>query len=225
MRVTLKPASIGECFCEFTPGQYIELWQPQSSHLSRSYSIANSPHGDGSIELHIRRVEGGRFTQWAFDSMKPGDQLQARGPLGGFTMRSPAWVPLLFVAGGTGIAPVLALLEQQVRFDAARNMILIWGMRHASDFYALDSLREMLTEAPNLRVILASEIGDAAMATVERLSTTRGIVTDTLRSDNSLLAHRDIYVAGPPMMLRELSHALGDLGVDAARIHIDSFGV
>ena len=144
MRVTLKPASISECFCEFAPGQYIELWQPQSSHLSRSYSIANSPHGNGSIELHIRRVEGGRLTEWAFGNIKTEDQLQARGPLGGFTMRSPAFVPLLFVAGGTGIAPLLTLLEQQIRFNVARDMILIWGMRDRSDFYALDILREML---------------------------------------------------------------------------------
>lgn len=225
MRVTLKPATPGECFCEFTPGQYIELWQPQSSHLSRSYSIANSPHGDGSIELHIRRVKGGRFTEWAFGSMKVGDQLQARGPLGGFTMQSPDWVPLLFVAGGTGIAPVLALLEQQVRFDAARDMILTWGMRHGKDFYALDSLREMLAEAPNLRVVLTAESGDAPIATGERLTSTRGAVLDTLRDDGSLLVHRDIYAAGPPMMLREMSHALSDMGIDPARIHIDSFGV
>ena len=125
LRVQFKPAQAGECFCEFTPGQYIELWQPESSHLSRSYSIANAPHGDGSITLHIRRVEGGRFTQWAFEAMKVGDTVQARGPLGGFTMRSKSDTPLLFMAGGTGLAPVLALLEQQSRFTPQRDMVLV----------------------------------------------------------------------------------------------------
>jgi ferredoxin-NADP reductase len=97
-------------------------------------------------------------------------------------------------------------------------------VRKGNDFYALDILREMLAAAPNLRIILTAESGDAALATVERLSTARGVVLDTLRGDDILLAHRDIHVAGPPTMLRELAHALGDLGVDAARIHIDSFG-
>lgn len=225
IRVLLKPVNLGECFCEFTPGQYIELWQPQSSHLSRSYSIANAPHGDGSIALHIRRVDGGRFTGWAFDSMKIGDQLQARGPLGGFTMRSAAWIPLLFVAGGTGIAPVLALLEQQVRFDAARDMLLIWGMQNGSDFYALDSLPETLAAAPNLRVVLTAERGDAPVVAGERVSFAHGSILDSLRGDSSLLGHRDIYAAGPPSMLRALSHALRDLNVDMTRIHIDSFGI
>jgi ferredoxin-NADP reductase len=82
-------------------------------------------------------------------------------------------------------------------------------VRKGNDFYALDILREMLAAAPNLRIILTAE---------------SGVVLDTLRGDDILLAHRDIHVAGPPTMLRELAHALGDLGVDAARIHIDSFG-
>ncbi len=225
MRVTLAPVQAGECFCEFTPGQYIELWEPEASHLSRSYSIANAPHGDGSIELHIRRVEGGRFTDWAFKHMKVGDRLQARGPLGGFTMRSPAGVPLLFIAGGTGFAPVLALLEQQVRFDPARAMTLVWGMRRSADFYALDTLRQLLAEAPNLRVLLVAESGDAVPATMERLDYAPGTVLDALRKDGQLIGHCDIYAAGPPAMLRELAHALGAMGVEAQRIHIDSFGV
>ncbi|MEX0828604.1 MAG: FAD-binding oxidoreductase [Haliea sp.] len=98
---------------------------PDSSHLSRAYSIANAPHADGSIDLHIRRVESGRFTTWAFDDMKVGDQLQARGPLGNFTLRSVPDVPLLFIAGGTGLAPVLALLEQQVQLFPERDMVLV----------------------------------------------------------------------------------------------------
>ncbi|MCA1776991.1 MAG: 4Fe-4S dicluster domain-containing protein [Loktanella sp.] len=123
LRVVLAPVEAGECFCEFVPGQYIELWQPGSNHLSRSYSIANASHGDGRIELHLRQVVGGRFTGWAFDEMRVGDKLRARGPLGAFTLRSAPDVPLLFVAGGTGFAPIHALVEQQARFQPARDMV------------------------------------------------------------------------------------------------------
>jgi len=59
--VVLAPVQAGACFCEFVPGQYIEVWQPGSDHLSRSYSIANAPTGDGRIELQLRRVSGGRL--------------------------------------------------------------------------------------------------------------------------------------------------------------------
>jgi CDP-4-dehydro-6-deoxyglucose reductase len=222
--LTLSPVVVGECFCEFSPGQYIELWQPGSTQLSRAYSIANSPHGDGSIELHIRRVEGGRFTSWAFDTMKVGDQLQARGPLGHFTMRSPAETPLLFVAGGTGLAPILALLEQQIRFAPQRDMVLIWGMRRAEEFYALDALKSWLPGAPNLKVWLAAESGDPALMQGERLAIARGTVVDALNATPALVAGRDIYAAGPPLMLRQLVHSLTAQGVAGERMHIDQFG-
>jgi CDP-4-dehydro-6-deoxyglucose reductase len=215
----------GECFCEFMPGQYIELWQPGSAFLSRSYSIANAPHADGSIVLHIQRVEGGRFTAWAFDGMKVGDRVQARGPLGAFTMRSAADTPLLFIAGGTGLAPVLALIEQQVGFAPQRDMVLLWGMRHRADFYALDTLRGLLAQAPGLRVRLVVEQPDNEAANGEGLAFESGTVLDALNRDAALLASRDLYVAGPPAMLRGLSYALTARGVDSRRVHIDSFSV
>jgi CDP-4-dehydro-6-deoxyglucose reductase len=225
LKLVLVPVTAGECFCEFAPGQYIELWQPESTHLSRSYSIANAPHGDGSIVLHIRRVDGGRFTAWAFDHMKVGDRLQARGPLGAFTMRSPADTPLLFIAGGTGLAPVLALVEQQARFNPQRDMVLLWGMRRTSDFYAVDTLRDLLAGAPGLRVRLIAEQPDGAATQGERLAFEAGTVLDALGRDPDLLDGRDLYIAGPPTMLRGISQDLGRRGVDSQRLHFDSFGI
>ena len=225
LRVTLTPVTPGECFCEFMPGQYIELWLPQSSHLSRAYSIANAPHGDGGVELHIRRVDGGRFTAWAFGEMKVGDRLQARGPLGSFTMRSLPDTPLLFIAGGTGLAPVLALLEQQVHFAPIRDMALIWGMRQTADFYALNTLQSLLAAAPNLQVQLAAENGDWASSEIDRVTFTQGTVLDILASNARMLVNRDVYVAGPPMMLRGVARALNIMGVGSQRVHFDSFGV
>ncbi|MCL7940771.1 FAD-binding oxidoreductase [Halomonas sp. ATCH28] len=226
IRVTLTPVEAGECFCEFSAGQYIELWQPGSSHLSRSYSIANAPHGDGSITLHIRRVESGRFTAWAFNEMKVGDQLQARGPLGSFTMRSAPDTPLLFIAGGTGLAPVLALLEQQVTFSPERDMRLVWGMKHAADFYALDTLHLLASRAPNLKVVLAAEdLTSFEGPTSKHLDWIEGNVLDAMEEDNALSILRDLYIAGPPAMLREIARDLDRRGVSRERVHMDSFGV
>jgi CDP-4-dehydro-6-deoxyglucose reductase len=224
MEVTLMPVVPGECFCEFVPGQYIEIWQPDSTHLSRSYSIANAPHADGSINLHIRNVDEGRFTTWAFKAMKVGDRLLARGPLGSFTMRSPADVSLLFVAGGTGLAPVLALLEQQVDFSPQRNMVLIWGVKHLADFYLLDHLLFLLAHAPNLRIYLTAISLQGAHHSHERLTYIHGTVLDALPQDTTLIDDRDVYVAGPSAMLRDVSHALSVRRVPADRVHIDSYG-
>ncbi|HVB58962.1 MAG TPA: FAD-binding oxidoreductase [Candidatus Acidoferrales bacterium] len=225
LRVRLKPTVTGECFCEFTPGQYLELWQPESSYMSRAYSIANAPEGDGSVELHIHRVESGRFTTWAFSGMKVGDRLKARGPLGQFTMRSRPDTPLLFVAGGTGFAPILALLRQQIRSQPQRDMVLVWGMKLAQDFYAQDELRPVQDQAPLLRIVLAAEEGTPALPSRDRLSFTSGTATDVLIQNQGLLDGRDIYAAGPAPMLRMLGHQLDRFGIARERVHMDSFSV
>lgn len=227
LRVILAPVQAGACFCEFVPGQYIEVWQPGSDNLSRSYSIANAQAADGRIELQLRRVTGGRLTEWAFDQMAVGDEVRARGPLGAFTMRSVADVPLLFVAGGTGYAPIHALIAQQVRFKPGRDMVLIWGMRLATQFYALDDLAAISKKAPGLRVILAAEAGTVPLP--EGMQLVQGTVLDALAMPDQvggdLTAGRDIYAAGPPMLLRGLVDHCGKIGVGAARLHVDSFGV
>jgi CDP-4-dehydro-6-deoxyglucose reductase len=225
LRVRLAPVTAGECFCEFIPGQYIELWQPDAPSMSRAYSIANTPDGNPGVELHIRRVEGGRFTNWAFSQMKIGDCIQARGPLGNFTMRSLSQTPLLFLAGGTGFAPLLALLRQQVRSQLDRDMVLIWGMKAASDFYALDDIQRLLTAAPRLRVILAAETKSSPLPRHDHLSFVTGNVIEALGADMTALSGRDIYAAGPPALLRLLGSQLDRWGIARDRVHIDSFGV
>ncbi|MGC8511306.1 MAG: FAD-binding oxidoreductase [Acidimicrobiales bacterium] len=87
--VTLAPRRAEDCLCQFVPGQYLEVQVPQTSWLSRAYSLGNAPRPDNSLELQIRRVEGGRLSGWVFDSARVGDVVIGRGPAGSFTMRSP----------------------------------------------------------------------------------------------------------------------------------------
>lgn len=225
LRLRLQPVIAGECFCEFVPGQYLELWQPDSPFMSRAYSIANAPQGDGSVELHVRRVEGGRFSAWAFANMQVGDTLTARGPLGAFTLRSAPQVPLLLVAGGTGFAPILALLRQQARSQPQRDIVLIWGAKQAQDFYALDTLFALLQTLPRLRIVLAADQGAVALTLPERVSFASGSVIDVLNADTTQIDARDVYAAGPPAMLRALGHQLDRWQVARERVHVDSFGI
>ena len=156
--------------------------------------------------------------------MKLGDTLKARGPLGSFTMRSPADVPLLLIAGGTGLAPVLALLEQQVNFAPDRDIVLLWGMRQATDFYALDVLQQLVARAPGLRIFLAAEKLQSSAVDSNAIHFVEGSVLDAMAKDASLPGQRDIYAAGPPVMLREVARALDAAGVAKTRVHMDSFG-
>ncbi|WP_119291852.1 FAD-binding oxidoreductase [Azohydromonas sediminis] len=221
-RVVLAPAREGDCFCEFVPGQYLELFPPAADRVSRAYSVANLAAGDGRVELHVRRVEGGRFTAWVFGDMKVGDTLQARGPLGAFTMRSAPGVPLLFVAGGVGFAPVHALIAQQLRQDPERDMRLVWGVADASQFYALDEIDALVGRARALRVVLAAQSGLPPAAPTR--AAVVGTVIDALAADRTAWAGRDVYAAGPPPMLRRLAAFFAAERIAPSRLHFDAYG-
>ena len=154
--LTLTPRRDRDRLCQFAPGQYLELWVPNANWLSRAYSIANAPRPDDSLELQIRKVQGGRLSTWAFGPVAVGDVVAARGPLGSFTMRSPEGRPVIFVARGTGFAPIKALLEQQVEMFSDREMVLFWGATSSEDFYELDRLAALCAAAPNLSATLVA---------------------------------------------------------------------
>jgi CDP-4-dehydro-6-deoxyglucose reductase len=221
--VRLTPTVKGECFCQFSPGQYVEISIPDSPYLSRAYSIGNTPREDGSIELQIHRVERGRLSEWAFQRMQEGDRIHARGPLGAFTIRSPIDRPLLFVAGGTGFAPVESLIEQQLKLTPQRDMLLFWGVVDVRDFYALDRIEGWNWQDTNLRIVLAAEHAIGAFATPPGIDVVEGNVAKALRNSKWPIARRDAYVAGPPAMIRAVLDMLHRAGLTADRIHTDSF--
>jgi CDP-4-dehydro-6-deoxyglucose reductase len=131
------------------------------------------------------------------------------------------------VAGGTGYAPIHALIAQQARFQPKRDMVLVWGMRAAAQFYGLEDLAAIMVQTPGLRVILAAEEGNVPLPAGMQL--VQGTAVDALASryqvGGDLVAGRDIYAAGPPMLLRGLMDHFGKVGIDAARLHVDSFGL
>jgi NAD(P)H-flavin reductase len=104
-------------------------------------------------------------------------------------------------------------------------MVLVWGMRKTSDFYALDALRALAARAPHLRVILAAQELSEFASDNAQIQVVKGSALDALNLDVSLPGRRDVYVAGPPTMLREVARAMEVHGVGAARLSMDSFGV
>ncbi len=224
MIVTLKPKSEEDCTCQFTPGQYMELWVPGTQWMSRAYSIGNAPKPDGSIELHLRRVEGGRFTTWAFEEMKVGDELSAMGPMGEFYLRSAADTPLLFIARGTGFAPIKAIIEQQIQINHNRDILLFWGVTDTSDFYHLNHLEDWIQKDPNMKIYLAARTNSNGFAPPEGMVFREGTVYDTLRGVPFDISNRDVYLAGPVKTVRATLDVLSEKGVPRDKIFVDSFG-
>ena len=121
---------------KYMPGQYIDLIGRDG--LRRSYSIANAPAADGRLELHVRRVPGGMMSDHLFEHAKVGDLLRLNGPLGTFFLRDVAGMDLIFLATGTGIAPVVAMLsalQARIGSPAPRSITLLWGGRRPEDLY------------------------------------------------------------------------------------------
>jgi CDP-4-dehydro-6-deoxyglucose reductase, E3 len=222
--VRLTPTVNDECFCQFSPGQYVEISIPESPYLSRAYSIANTPREDGGIELQIRRVEGGRLSDWAFQRMQAGDRVHVRGPLGSFTMRSPVDRPLLFIAGGTGFAPIEALIEQQLKFNKQRDILLFWGATDMNDFYALDWIESWNLQDNNLHIVLAAEQISNSFSVPVGINVVTGNVAMAIQQVEFQIACRDAYVAGPPGMIRAVLDVLHRAGIKPEKIHVDSFG-
>ena len=122
------------------PGQYVDVMLPGDRR--RSFSLANPPHDAGHLELHVRRAPGGAFSEAVFTEMKPGSLLRIEGPLGQFVYR-PGERPLLLVGGGTGYAPLKAIIREVLERGAKRDLVLYWGVRSAADLYEDAWLRSL----------------------------------------------------------------------------------
>ncbi len=223
--ITLVPSSSGDHLGQFIPGQYLEVQVPGSPWLARAYSIGNAPRPDDSIELQIRRVSHGRFSNWAFTDARVGDLVVGRGPAGHFTMRSPLERPLIFVAGGTGFAPVKALIEQQFAEGHERRMLLVWGVSDAMDFYELDIIENWLDDHPLFDCTLAATSWPVQVHVPARASIFTGLVSDAIASCGLDLSDYDAYVAGPAVAIVNVAASLGERGVAHQRILADSFGL
>lgn len=134
LEVTLRTPPSGKL--SYLPGQYVNITGPDN--ISRSYSIANSPSADGQITLQIRRVDNGKLSHYWFYDSKIDDLLRMQGPFGTFFVRDSHKTNIIFLATGTGIAPIKAMLEslsEDTEFTKDKKIFLLWGNRFAKDFY------------------------------------------------------------------------------------------
>ena len=201
----------------YLAGQYLDVLLPGGRR--RAFSIANAPHLGPAIELHIRHVAGGDFTHKVFTELKPGDLLRVEGPLGTFVPREHSERPLLFVAGGTGFAPVKALIEHFLHLGTLRPVHLYWGARAPEELYLRDLPERWATEHAALRfvpVISDSErIGGSGLRA--------GFVHEAVLEDHADLGAFDVYMSGPPALIDAGRRAFVAAGLPEDRLYYDSF--
>ena len=185
-------------------GQYVDVMLP--GERRRSFSLANPPHDAALLELHIRRTPGGAFSEQVFGGMKEGGLLRIEGPLGQFVYR-PGDRPLLAIGGGTGYAPLKAILREVLASGSRRNVVLYWGARTAEDLYEDAWLRELA----------------AKHAHFHYTGVTSGLMHEAVLRGVAGLAGFDVYAAGPPAMIDAVRHELPRQGADPERIYFDSF--
>ena len=145
---------------QFLAGQYLEFLLKDGTR--RSFSMANAPHDDELVELHVRHVAGGQFTDHVFGKMKENDILRFEGPLGTFFLREDSAKPIVFVASGTGFAPIKAIIEHALHKGVTRPMTLYWGGRRPQDLY-MNEVREYLADQ-----VRAGDLGGAARRRLDR---------------------------------------------------------
>ena len=177
----------------FMAGQHIAILTKDQKQ--RNFSLANAPHEDGFLELHIRRIEGGVFTRHVFDEMKERDILRIKGPLGEFRLREDSDKPIIFVADGTGFAPLRAMIEHALHIGLQRPMYLYWGGRRAGDLYMLDEAQRWEERGVRFTPVLSDVLPD------DRWTGRNGAVHQAVLDDFGDLSGHEVYACGTPGMV------------------------
>ncbi|SNS98052.1 CDP-4-dehydro-6-deoxyglucose reductase [Noviherbaspirillum humi] len=180
---------------QYKAGQYLEFLLKDGKR--RSYSMANAPHLDEHLTLHIRHMPGGLFTDHVFNAMKEREILRIEGPLGTFFLREDSDKPIILLASGTGFAPIKAIIEHAAHQGSQRPMVLYWGGRRPKDLYMHALCEEWARTLPNFRYVPV--ISNAQPE--DGWSGRDGFVHQAVMADIPDMAGYQVYACGAPVMV------------------------
>ena len=183
---------------QYHAGQYVEFLLRDGDR--RSYSMANAPHTQTaapSLELHVRHMPGGKFTDQVFGAMKEKDILRIEGPYGSFFLREDSNKPMVLLASGTGFAPIKAVIEHMQFKGITREATLYWGGRRPADLYQSAWIEARLAEMPNLRYV---PVVSNALPDDEWTGRT-GFVHEAVLQDLPDLSGHEVYACGAPVVI------------------------
>lgn len=196
----------------FLPGQYVNIDVPGSGQ-HRSYSFSSAP-GESRISFLIKKIPGGVMGTW-LESAQPGAKLEVVGPLGSFYLRD-VQRPLLFLAGGTGLAPFLSMLEVLARAGSQQRVHLIYGVTRDLDLVLVEAIEAYAAKLPNFS--FATVVADA-----ESNHPRKGWVTQHIPADALNDGDVDVYLCGPPPMVDAVRKYFDDEGVKPRSFHYEKF--
>jgi CDP-4-dehydro-6-deoxyglucose reductase len=206
----------------YRAGQYVEFILRDGSR--RSYSMANGPDvgtsGPPAIELHIRHMPGGKFTDHVFGAMKEKDILRMEGPFGSFFLRDESDKPIVLLASGTGLAPIKAIVEHMQAKAITRPAVLYWGCRSKADLYLHDWVQETAKTLPNLRYVPVLSEPKAEDGWTGRT----GFVHQAVMADLPDLSGHQVYACGAPIMVESAQRDFtAQCGLPADEFYADAF--
>jgi CDP-4-dehydro-6-deoxyglucose reductase/ferredoxin-NAD(P)+ reductase (naphthalene dioxygenase ferredoxin-specific) len=198
----------------FSAGQYAQVTFP--GQPPRDYSMANRPDEE-VLEFHIRHVGGGRVSKFVAETLALGDTVEVEGPYGIAQLRENHTGPIVALAGGSGLAPVMSIIETALAKGMGQDMHLYFGVRDERDIYLEDHFRLLAANHPNLNFVPV--LSEPSGSTSRRI----GFLADVVRADFADLDGAKAYLAGPPVMVETCVAALEQLGVGRENCHADAF--
>ena len=179
---------------QFLAGQYIDILMKDGKR--RSFSLANAPHDDAFLQLHVRKTPGGAFSKYVFEEMRERAILRFEGPLGTFYLREDSDKPFIFVAGGTGFAPIKAQIEHLLHHGEDRPVVLYWGARAKKDLYLPELPARWQAEHPGFSFIpvLSDPLPE------DGWNGRTGLVHQAVLDDFADLSGYQVYACGAPAM-------------------------
>ncbi len=202
---------------QFWAGQYIDILLKDGK--KRSYSLANAPHDDAVLQLHVRHVPGGLFTDRLFSTMKLRDILRFNGPHGSFYLREESTGPMILIAGGTGFAPIKAIVEHAIAERCERPIFIYWGAKARVDLYQNALAEKWAAEHGNIRYVpVLSE-----PAATDNWGGRTGFVHRAVLADFPDLAGYQAYACGAPVMINAARRDFVAQGLPEEEFFADAF--
>jgi len=210
--IQLKLKLAGDQRLRFHAGQYIEFILEDGKR--RAFSIANAPHDDEHIELHIRHIDGGVFTDFLFEEMPDKAMLRIEGPLGTFFLREPSERPILLVGGGTGFGPLKGMIEHALHVGLNQPIHVFMGVRALRDLYMKDMVKPWEQKGVKFTPVLSEPMAE------DNWQGETGFVHEAVARAYEDMSAFDIYMSGPPPMVHAAVELFTKNG--AAREHMFS---
>lgn len=203
---------------QFRAGQYVEFVLKDGKR--RAFSLANAPHDDEFLQLHVRQVTQGQFTTHVFETMKVKEILRIEGPFGTFFLREDSNKPIILVAGGTGFAPIKAIIEHAIHNKMFhRPMTLYWGVRDRAGLYLPQLPQQWTAQHANIKYIPV--LSDATSA--DQWTGRKGLVHQAVLEDFESLGGVQVYACGAPAMIDTARNDFIEHGLPVEEFFADSF--